>query len=667
MDINQIRLKFVDEAHELLRNLDDNLMVLEKDPTNNAKFDQIFRVMHTLKGTSGMFGYDKITEITHELENIYDRLREGTLQLSQELVDITFAVGDHVRNLLDDFEFTNTTNVANQQALSQNIIHVLGNLGVPCKKREYMIQKAQEGAVNTYHILFNPDDSLIKRCINLTIAFHDLFTLGCYRINSPVGITESVYWSIFLTTDKSQEDIEDALLFVMDYCKITKIANFNIFDEKTLDSREEALAEAEKRMEMDAKPDPELVPHSNYSRPTQLIHDTGVAGSPSMTQGIRRINVEASKLDNLMYLVSELVTARSELLLSIQDHYSLKTIESAERIDKLSKLFSDNALSIRLVSMEEMLSRFQRLTRDLSKSLGKKVDFLIQGADTELDKNIIDAIVEPIMHLIRNCIDHGLETPEVRRARGKDETGKLTFSAYKSGNYVYVKIEDDGNGVDTDLVYRKGIEKGLIDEGAILNDKEICDLIFQPGFSTASIVTETSGRGVGMDIVWRKIREIRGEISIESKPKKGTAFHIKLQQTISIIDTLLVSSHNTKYAIPIEDVEICGMESHQTIVESQSNLLDFNGELIPYVSLRAHLLSAFDGPDKEKLVIINKQDKRYAIVADQIIGEFQAVVKPLGSTFANQEYLSGASIYGDGSIVLLLDTEKLKNQILTAI
>ncbi len=662
MDINQIRQKFIDEAFEMLRNLDDSLLVLEKNPSDDSKFDQIFRIMHTIKGSSGMFGYDKITEITHELETIYDRLREGTLKFDPQFIDITFAVGDHVRNLLDDFEFTNPANIDNQQKLAQNISFLIENLGISNKKREFVSKKPAEGTLSTYHILFNPDDSIIIRCINLSITFHDLFLLGTYRINPPVGVSETVYWSIFLTTTASSEDIEDALMFVMDYCKITRIADFDIFDEKTLITREEELAQAEKQFKNELTVQSEI--SAIATAPIQLINEPAAQSTNSL-QSTRRINVEASKLDHLMYLVSELVTARSELLLSMNETYNMRTIEAAERIDKLSKLFSDNALSIRLVSMEEMLSRFQRLTRDLSKALGKKVDFITQGADTELDKNIIDAIGEPIMHLIRNCIDHGLELPEIRRSRNKEETGKLTFTAYKSGNYVFIQIGDDGNGIDMDVVYRKGVEKGFIHEGAILSDKEIFDLIFQPGFSTATAVTETSGRGVGMDIVWRKIREIRGEISIESKPKKGTTFNIKLQQTISIIDTLLVMSHQTKYAIPIEDVEICGLESHDAILNSQSKLLDFNGELIPYISLRSHLLNFSDAPEKEKLIIINKQNRRYAIVADQIVGEFQAVVKPLGSTFASQEYFSGASIYGDGSIVLLLDTEKLINQLVT--
>jgi len=657
MDISKFRQKFIEEANDLLRKLDADLLALEKEPLDPKKIDQVFRVMHSLKGSSGMFGFDMITEITHALENLYDEIRAGKLQLTQQIIDLTFAVGDHIRNLLLDYDCNDATNSRHHTQIKANIDFVIRHLGVKTDIANRLAKpKTNNDGVSTFHISFKPDETIIKRCINLSITFHDLFMLGAYRIHPPSGVNGSDYWSIFLVTSKSYDEIEDALLFVMDYCLISKVADFDIFNEEVLNSRDQELVEAESRLNGDV-----LVEYEGFNQMGAMSNTlqlpTISVFNPETSN--RKIQVDASKLDNLMYLVSELVTARSELLLSIEETYSLRTIEAAERIDKLSKLFSDNALNIRLVSLEEMASRFQRLVRDLSKSLGKKIEFVTEGADTELDKNIIDAIAEPILHLIRNCIDHGVEMPDVRHARGKNEVGRVFLSACKLGNYVHIKIGDDGNGLDTSTILRKAIEKGFVNEGVMLTEKEIFDLIFLPGFSTATTVSEVSGRGVGMDIVWRKIKEIRGEVSIESLPQKGTTFNIKLQQTISIIDTLLVSAHSSKFAIPIEDVEICGLELHSNIIQSQSNLIEFNQELIPYVSLNKHLLNDHTLPELVKLVIIRKQDKRYAIVADQIIGEFQAVVKPLGRTFVDQDFLSGASIYGDGSIVLLLDTEKL--------
>jgi len=271
----------------------------------------------------------------------------------------------------------------------------------------------------------------------------------------------------------------------------------------------------------------------------------------------------------------------------------------------------------------------------------------------------VDIVAEPIMHLIRNCMDHGIEVPEKRKQCGKEETGIIFLNAYKSGNNVFIQVGDDGTGIDTDYVYRKAIDQGFIQQSSQLNEKEIFELIFLPGFSTAQSLTEVSGRGVGMDIVRKKIHEIRGEIFVESTLGKGTTFTIKLQQTISIIDTLLIVSDNSTYAIPIEDVESCDLEEHDNLF-SQSKLIEYNDQLIPFIYLREKFSSLTNTPEKEKLIIINKQGKKYAIIADQIIGQHQAVIKPLNKTFKNINFISGASILGDGSIALLLDTDKLK-------
>lgn len=373
-----------------------------------------------------------------------------------------------------------------------------------------------------------------------------------------------------------------------------------------------------------------------------------------------RINVDASKLDHLMYLVSELVTTKSELRLALEKNNYQKILDASEKIEKLSKLLSENALNVRLVSLNEMLIRFKRLIRDLSIHLKKKVEFITIGGDTELDKNIIDNIGEPIMHLIRNCIDHGIETPERRKESGKPETGQIKIEAVKSGNYVYITISDDGNGIDTNYVYNKAIDQKFIQPNSELSTKEIFDLIFLPGFSTAQSLTDISGRGVGMDIVKRKIQDIRGEVTVESQKGRGTSFILKLQQSVSIIETLLIEADEITYALPIEDIEACIIESTENFVNKRNHQMGYRGILIPYVKLRETFSNSYsESITTEKIIIINRIDKKYAIIADKIIGEYQAVVKPVGETFSHLHYLSGASLLGDGSIALLLDTDKL--------
>jgi two-component system chemotaxis sensor kinase CheA len=495
------------------------------------------------------------------------------------------------------------------------------------------------------------------RGINLSIILGDLYALGKCEMQSNIEDGVVSFWNIFIVTDKGREAIEDVIVFIADNCKLNRVADFDIFNEQELTRKNKENEERELRYN-DTHNDTAEDKLSGFK--IDIAKPTGNGIKTNGHKGSNHINVDASKLDTLMYLVTELVTTKSELLLAIQKQSETKVLETAEKIEKLSKLFSDNALSIRLVSLQEMLLKYQRLIRDLSNLLGKKVNFTIKGEDTELDKNMVDIIAEPIMHLIRNCMDHGIEVPEKRKERGKDETGIIFFNAFKSGNNVYVQVGDDGTGIDTDYVYRKAVDQEFIQPGAQLTEKEIYELIFLPGFSTAQSLTEVSGRGVGMDIVRKKIQEIRGEIFVESAKGKGTTFTIKLQQTISIIDTLLIVADNSTYAIPIEDVELCDLEEHDNIFRRQSKLIEFNGELIPFLYLREKFSSVTPTPEKEKLIIINKQEKKYAIIADKIIGQHQAVIKPLNKTFQNINFISGASILGDGSIALLLDTDKLK-------
>lgn len=659
IDLSQFKQKFVVEAGDLLNNLDNILVQLEKDPTNPGLIGETFRIMHTIKGTSGMYGFDSIVEITHETETLYDLVRSGQMEVSASLIEITFASADHIRNLLTEGQTKEITERHRQ--LLESIESFRLNTPIP----EVGITSSGKSGLSSWSIIFYPDDELIRRCVNLVYTFQDLFTLGEWKIQSSPFSTEGTEsWNILLITEKPYGEIEEVLMFVSDYCKIVKVADFDITDPSAILTRDEELKDFERRQQESQRP---LMSRRKVSEITQDViqglNDTRDTNLKQTVIKSGRINVDAQKLDMLMYLVSELVTTKSELLLSLEQNNTEKAWGAAEKIENLSKLFSNNALDIRLVSLTDLTNRFKRLVRDLSKYLGKDVDLITIGDDTELDKSIIDIIGDPILHLIRNCIDHGIESPEVRLERNKPETGTIRFEANKSGNYVYITISDDGNGIDPEKIYQKAIEKGFISAGTQFTNKEILDLIFLPGFSTALSLSDVSGRGVGMDIVMKKIHEIRGEISINSTPGIGTAFIIKIQQTISIIDTLLISSAGTTYAIPVEDVEACELQKDSKLISKQSNLIVYNNQLIPFLNLRESLSGDHSVPSREKIVVINRQNKPYAIVTDKIIGEYQAVIKPLGKTFSDIRFLSGASILGDGSIALLLDTEKLRLEI----
>lgn len=664
MDISHLKNKFIDEATDLLSSLDSDLLALENNPVSKPHIDQVFRTMHTIKGASGMYGFDKIMEVTHEIETLYDLVRENKLAVSKALIDLTLAVADHIRNLLNDPELRIKENIANHALILSSVSTYNKQAGV----QKGLIEKSKKVkktiGTQTWQIVLYPDEKLIYRGINLSLIIGDLHQLGKCVIHSNVEDNVIDFWNIFVVTDKGLDAISDVIMFISDNCRVSKIADFDIFDEKQLDENEELTREREASYISKANENNEI----RVETPQVSLPQVGKIGVKNNgVQVSHRIHVDSSKLDTLMYLVTELVTSKSELLLAIQKRSADKIIETAEKIEKLSKLFSENALSIRLVSLQEMLLKYQRLIRDLSNMLGKKVSFSIKGENIELDKNIVDIVAEPIMHLIRNCIDHGIETPEKRKLSNKDETGIIYFNAYESGNNVFIEVGDDGTGIDIDYVYRKAVDMGFIQPEAMLSEKEIFDLIFLPGFSTAQSLTEVSGRGVGMDIVRKKIHEIRGEIFVQSKRGKGTTFTIKLQQTISIIDTLLIRADKSVFAIPMDDVEACNIESHSALCNRQNKLIPYNSELIPFICLRSSFGGASENPEKIKLIIISKQGKKYAIVADDIIGQHQAVIKPLSKAVQNGDFISGASILGDGAIALLLDTEKLKDTLAVSI
>ncbi len=699
MDLSQFKQKFIDEANTLLVNLDNALLELEKDPSSKQYIDESFRVMHTIKGASGMYGFEKVMEVTHELESLYDIVRENKLEAPQTLIEVTFEAADHIRALLVDEEFANLENIQRHGALRTNIEVIKLKLNFPKNKSE-LTQHDRPDTKNTtstatWNILFYPSDELIRRAVNIAYTFQDLFQLGEYKINNkPFHSNEQQYWSIFLVTDKHYDEIEGALMFIMDYCKITKIADFNIFDPSGFENRDKKVYETttfpvepsanqeytinnadqtiEHPLEFQKGKNPEETSHllsaadvseCNANVRQNLISSSEVSTQVFSKQKTSHINVDSSKLDRLMYLVSELVTSKSELLISLQKQNLEKANETAEKIEKLSKYFSENAMSIRLVSLHEMLNRFKRLIRDLSKQLGKSVNFVTHGEDTELDKNIIDNLAEPIMHIIRNCIDHGIETPESRIKSGKPEQGAIGLTAYISGNYVFICISDDGTGIDIDKVKQKAIDKGILKPTDNPTNKEIYDLIFLPGFSTAQSLTSVSGRGVGMDIVKKRITDLRGEVMVSSDWGIGTTFTLKIQQSLSIIDTLLFTVDDSYFTIPISEIEVCLQLSNKMINERRNtSTIEFNSNLIPFVDLRYLFKMSTSTSEMTKAIIIKNENKELALLTDRIIGEHQAVLKPLGKSLQGQMYITSASQLGDGNIAFMIDTNSLLKQ-----
>lgn len=656
----QFKQKYVEEAARLLEDLERDAMLLENNTEDIELIENVFRCMHTLKGTSSMYGFDNIAEITHHLENIYDLVRYNELSINSQLIEITLISADYVKSLLNANDKVSDENLVVYKKLVASIQKILDNPEIKKEtKTERKKRVVPDTGFVTWQITFNPEESIITRRINLIYTFGDLFALGNYHIIQNEPFEDTTKFTIFVYTDKPYSDIEDALIFIMDYCKITRIANFDIFDDEALLKHKTSASNptVEVANVIDNDVDDYILEEQNFLTDGDRSKNTNISKV--------RIGVEAAKLDELMYLVSELITSNSQLVLASKNPVYDPIRPIFEKIDKLSKLFRNNTLSLRLVPINEMVIRFQRLVRSLANQLGKEVELITQGTETELDKSTIDALADPLMHIIRNSLDHGIETPEEREENNKLRKGTIKITSYLSGNFVFIQIQDDGKGLDTEKIRSKAIEKGLISEHAQLSEKEIHELIFKPGFSTSETVTQVSGRGVGMDVVRKSISELRGEIEISSEKGLGTIFTIKLHQTIAILDTMLFQIGDMFFMVPLSDVEECRLVEHSELeLRKNSNTVEYSDHLIPYVDLyKLFKLPKNENAKNLKMLVINRQDNYFAFAADRIIGEHQAVLKTLGEAAKKQSFISVASVLGDGNLAYLLDLTSIDNLI----
>jgi two-component system chemotaxis sensor kinase CheA len=653
--LQKFKQVFLEEASGLLDQLEKDLLDLEASPDNQELIESAFRAMHTIKGVSGMYGFDYVSEFTHHMESVYQAVREKTLRFDKEIFDITFVSIDHIRKLLTDESLTNPENKQNQTDIRQKIETILSKVS-PENKVIYESASSQqkEHMPYTWHILIRANEQIFFRGISIINIFHDLASLGRYEISRLDHLSNegTDTWSIILYSDARENDIREVLMFIEDDCTITRLTNKNLFEEaapEPLDNEQtiiDYIEYQEKRNELRGS-------RSSVTATPEVKTDNG-------KKTAKRISVDSAKLDHLMYLVSELITLNSQFNLNTTDPRFEKIWPFTERLDNLSKQFRNNALDIRLVPLSESILRFKRLIRDLSRQLDKDIELVTEGIDTEVDKGTLDQLSDPLMHLIRNCIDHGIETPATRIQKGKPETGTIRISANNSGNFVIIKVEDDGTGIDTEKIRLKAIDKGILKSSDKPTRQELFDLIFLPGFSTAQSLTEVSGRGVGMDVVKRKIIELRGEVIVDSEPNVGTSFTLKLQQSIAIIDTLLFKVEDTFFTVPISDINIC-MQLPTAEIESRKNTctIPFENQLIPYIDIRSQFHLGGTYSEITKAIILHSNEHQLAVLTDTIIGGHQAVLKPLGSLFREQKCIGAASQLGDGKLAFMIDTNEL--------
>ena len=636
--LEQFKQKYLEEVNDLLNKMESVLLELEHNPDDRDGVNSIFRVMHTIKGTCGMYDFKEVEGLTHEIENVYGVLRDNSLSVSKNLINTTLDGVDIIRLMLNqpDGDFKST--------VQQYIARLSQTSGVKPKNQDIKVEEKPEeqplGAA-TYFVHFAPDADITSRGVNLSRIIEDLEHIPGVVIiphSYPEGDYSNkfyMYWEAVFATDSPVSDIEDIFMFVADEVKITRISptdllkdsdfvkklqtyqesgeDINIEQLTNSPSKTSKTEEAPPAPAATAIPQP-LVSDENLTKEEKII-GKNIEALDSKTTSIK---VDADKLDELMNLVSELVVTKAEIL-SIADKYNLPELDSlSEKIDKLSNKFKDNALSIRLVPIGSMMLRFERLIRDLSKELGKEIDFITEGTDTELDKTIIDNLAVPLMHIIRNSIDHGIEPVERRRQLKKPDHGVIKFTAFYSGANVFIQVQDDGAGMNPDLLRAKAIEKGFLQHGQEITNKQLYDLVFRPGFSTAQTITGISGRGVGMDVVKQNILKLRGEIEIDSEINLGTITTIKLPLTLLIIDSLLVSLDEILLLIPLYLVDSC-IQININQINTENNHYAYNGDPLPVVNLRTILDTGGQQPDITDLVIIKYKDSRICFTVDKVV------------------------------------------------
>jgi two-component system chemotaxis sensor kinase CheA len=686
--IDRFKDSFREEAFELLAALEQSLLRLEEVPDDKDEISAVFRAVHTIKGSAAMFGFQHISEFTHELENILDGVRSGKLAASQELIDITLQARDHIKELLAHSEDVPEKLKKISRLILDSFHEVVprtsekaGSAAKPGAAPGVAAPAGIPDQVRTWRIRFTPNPGIMRNGTKPLQLIRELGGLGELTvIPFLTGLPELdafqsdlcyFRWDLMLTTGARQEEIMDVFIFVQDAAAIelsvvdTPLEGGSerlqlgkiLVDRGVADADQiEQLVSRQRRLgdllEADGVPRKDI-----HAALEEQDHIKRTRQKVQQEVNVNSIRVSSEKLDILVDLVGELVTLQARLAQSAQTWQDSEMSGVSEQLERLTNELRDQTMSVRMLPIGSTFSKFKRLVRDLAKDLGKEVDLVTEGADTELDKTVLERLSDPLVHIIRNSLDHGLEDAETRRKAGKPKNGTITLSARHSGAMVSISVADDGRGLDTDAIRRKAVEKGLIGANQDISVEDIRKLIFQPGFSTAKQVTAVSGRGVGMDVVKQELDNLGGVIRIESTPGSGTCIQLDIPLTLAIIDGLLVGVGEEHYVVPLSLVEEC-LESDMSAVHMGQNsfLVPHRGRMLPVIRLRDFFGCGSGGIDGiEQIVVANWQGRKVGLVVDKVIGDHQTVIKNLGRMYRDAKAVSGATILGDGSVALILD------------
>lgn len=716
MDVSQYLEIFLDESREHLQNLNTQIMNLEQNPDDMDTVNEIFRAAHSLKGMAGTMGYKRMQNLTHDMENVFSEVRNGTIKIQPNMVDILFQCLDALE------EYVNTIQETSDEGTNDNapIIKLLNDClngggdaapaegGQPAEaaapaegeaapagdaagdsgdstqnwkaiklddSEVAVLQEAKNQGKNVFGLTVKVQESCILKAARAFLVFKSIEEAGEILVSNPSAqdIEDEKFefnFSIICITERSLQEVLDGVKAVSEIegAEGGEIENPASMLKSSSGAEESAPQEAPKEEKKEETKPAVAAPAA--AKPAAAKPAANAAGGdkkPAVSKPIvnRTVRVDIEKLDVLMNLVSELIIAKNSLVsASNTDGEKAGVNEHIEYLENVTTSLHESVMKVRMVPIESVTTKFPRMIRDLQKKLGKKMELYITGEETELDRTVVDEIGDPLMHLLRNAADHGLESAEVRKERGKPETGSIFLDAYQDGNNVVIEVRDDGNGIDAEAVKSKAIERGTItpEQAEQMTEKEIIQLLFLPSFSTAKVVTDVSGRGVGLDVVKSKIESLSGEVEVRSKLGEGSTWIIRLPLTLAIIQALMVVVGGEKYAISLNSITTIENISPKEIKYVQSKeVIHIRGNVIPLVRLNKVLdIESTKGPDDDLIVAIAKKgDQLAGLVIDELIGQQEIVIKSLGKFIKQSKMISGATILGDGEVALILDANAL--------
>ncbi|MCQ2494007.1 MAG: chemotaxis protein CheA [Lachnospiraceae bacterium] len=710
MDVSQYLEIFLDETNEHLQNLNTQILELEQNPEDSDTINEIFRAAHSLKGMAGTMGYKRMQNLTHDMENVFSEVRTGNIKVQPEMIDVLFQCLDALQEYTDNIKNSADEGTNDNEPLIRLLNDILNNKGTASaapkaaekeskkegKSKKAAPAKAADSANDDapwYKASY--DESQInvlkeavkqgKKVCALNVTVNEDCVLKAARAFLVLKAVEEkgeIAVSLPSTQDLEDEKFDNSFILIVitdntlddlvkaaeNVSEIKSVEGGDFDPTKLAASAEETAEEEEPVKQEEVKEET-----SAAAAPTTAVAPAAKAAAPKAPEKKtgkpivnRTVRVDIEKLDSLMNLVSELIIAKNSLVSASTGRSQNNTVfnEQIEYLESVTTNLHESVMKVRMVPIESTVNKFPRMIRDLQKTLGKKLELYMSGEETELDRTVVDEIGDPIMHLLRNSADHGIESAEVRAERGKPEAGSIYLDAYQDGNNVIIEVRDDGNGIDVEAVKNKAIERGTItaDQAAQMTDKEIINLLFLPSFSTAKKVTDVSGRGVGLDVVKSKIEALSGEVEVKSQLGVGSTWTIRLPLTLAIIQALMVVVGGEKYAISLGSIQtIETIEKSSIKLVQNEEVINLRGMVIPLIRLNEVLENESHPADEDSsvVVIVKKGDKVAGLVIDELIGQQEIVIKSLGKYIKQVKFISGATILGDGEVALIIDVNAL--------